>query len=444
MKHRLFMFMLVGSLIGFGQNTYRFSVEEAVSFALSHNKEAINAEKSIQSAQKQKWEAIAKGLPSIDVQGNYQHAIEQQKSLIPAQMFGGKQGEFLEVAFGTKDNLSAHATLSQLIFSGSYIVGVQSAKVYSLISKLSKEKTNQQIRKAVVQAYVNVLLLDKSIDIIKHNLEALEKNLSETKKIFENGLTEEENVEQLQITYSQIKNQLQQTERLFDWSKKMLNIALGIPTETAVTLTDNIESLVNTYIAESIVQTDFNFENNIDYKIAKNRTQAQKLLLRNEKMKLLPTISAFINAGYDAPSNNGFDFLSSNQKWLGSAIAGVSVQIPIFSSWGKGAAIQRQSIELEKSKNELWQTQEQIKLNYDKAVSDLQFSIQHYQTLKNNLDLAQRIEKKNQIKFAEGMSGSFDLRQAQLQLYSAQQEYLQAALDLIVKKEELNNIIKSY
>ena len=105
-------------------------------------------------------------------------------------------GEFQEVIFGTEQNVNATASLKQLIFDGSYLVGLQSAKVFLEISKNAKEKTDLEVRKAVINAYGNVLLAEESLAILQNNINVLEKNLQETQKIYENGLEEEEKQEQ--------------------------------------------------------------------------------------------------------------------------------------------------------------------------------------------------------------------------------------------------------
>ncbi|MBQ0740322.1 TolC family protein, partial [Aquimarina celericrescens] len=103
------------------------------------------------------------------------------------------------IVFGTNQQASATATLSQLIFDGSYLVGLEAAKTFLQYSNDVEEKTQLQVRKGVINAYGSVLISQESVKILKNNLETLEKNYEETKKIFDNGLTEEENVEQLQI-----------------------------------------------------------------------------------------------------------------------------------------------------------------------------------------------------------------------------------------------------
>jgi len=151
-------------------------------------------------------------------------------------------------------------------------------------------------------------------------------------------------------------------------------------------------------------------------------------------------LNAFVNYGGNSFSND-FSFLNSGQKWFGSSILGVDLNIPIFSSFKRSASTQRAKIALDKAKTQFTEAQAQIRLQLESAKSDYILAIEQYGTFKENLELAERIEKKNQIKYAEGLATSFDLRQAQTQLYTSQQEYLQSMVDVINKKTELETIL---
>ena len=434
---------LLLSIIGFSQeDSQSFSLQEAIDYALENNRNAKNAIRDIESAKQRKWETTATGLPQLSAKIDYNNWLKQQVSLIPAEFFGGNQGEFAEVAFGTTQTMNASATLEQLLFDGSYLVGLQSAKVFLEISKNAKEKTDLEIRKSVINAYGNVLLAQESESILESNKTVLEKNLFETQKIYENGLTEEENVEQLQITLSSITNSLDQTKRLKNLAIKMFNITLGKDINANTILTEDLNMLTAKHIDLGLITIEENIENTVDYKIAKNDNRSKELLLKLEKSKALPSLNAFINGSY-AGNSEDFTFLKNDQNWFGSSLMGVSLNIPIFSSFGRHAATQRAKIELEKSIDNLTETEQQLKLLIASAKSDYEFAIQQYETSKQNLDLAERIEKKNQTKFFEGISTSFDLRQAQTQLYTSQQDYLQAMLDVITKKAELETVLNT-
>ncbi|ULC59485.1 TolC family protein [Flaviramulus sp. BrNp1-15] len=436
-------FSLLISITMFSQeNRQSFSLQEAINFALENNRTAKNASRDIEAAEKQKWETTATGLPQISASVDYQNFLKQQVSLIPAEFFGGNPGEFSEVVFGTKQSVNATATITQKIFDGSYLVGLQSAKVYLQISKNAKEKTDLEVRKAVIEAYGNVLLAEESVNILNKNVETLEKNLFEIKKIYENGLEEEESVEQLQITLSGVESNLKNITRLKDLAYQMLNITLGLDINNPTFLTDSLENLTAEHMDLGLLEADETVENTIDYKIAENDKTSKELLLKLEKSKALPTLNTFINGGYSAFGDE-FNFTSKDQKWFGSSLLGVTLNIPIFSSLGRSAATQRARINLDKSKDDLIETKQRLKLQIASAKSDYQFAIEDYQNKKQNLNLAERIEAKNQTKFFEGIGSSFELRQAQTQLYAAQQEFLQAMLDVVNNKAALETILNS-
>ena len=443
MKNKLIIyFSVLFTLSMFSQeNNQSFSLQQAIDYALEHNRTAKNAGRDIEAAKKQKWETIATGLPQINGSLDYQNFIKQQVQVIPASAFGGPEGELNAVAFGLEQNVNA-STLTQLIFDGSYIVGLQSAKVFLEISQHAKTKTDLEVRKSVINAYGNVLLAEESVDILEKNKATLQKNLDETTKIYENGLEEEESVEQLQITLSSVASNLSNTIRLKKVAYQMLNITLGLEINDNTTLTDNLETLTAKNIDLGLVSQTFEIDNTIDYLIADNDKTAKELLVKLEQSKALPTISTFLTGGYVAYSND-FDFFKSDQKYYGFGVFGASLNIPVFGSGLKSASIQRAKINLEKSKDDLTETEQRLKLQIASAKSDYQFAIEDYNNKKENLNLAERIEKKNQTKFFEGITSSFELRQAQIQLYSAQQEFLQAMLDVINNKAALETISNS-
>ncbi|MBT8292029.1 MAG: TolC family protein [Eudoraea sp.] len=419
-----------------------FSLEEAIAYALEYNYSVINADREILDAQKQKWEVIATGLPQIDGNLSYQNQLKQPVTLIPGEIVGGEPGSFLPVVFGQQNQVNATATLRQQIFDGSYIVGVQATEAFLRYSQNNKEKTDQEIRKAVIEAYGNVLLAKETVAILENNKATLEKNLFETEKLFENGLGDEESVEQLQITLSSIISALKNSVRFEDITLQMLNLIMGLPIENETLLTENLDDLVLEKIDFNLLESEFFMENNVDYKLVLNLNEQRYYELKLAKSKALPTLNAFVNYGASAFSNT-FSFFEGQQQWFGSSVLGFDLKIPIFSSLNRSASTQRAKIAYDQAKTQLTETEEQIRLQLERAKSDYIFSIEDYQTTKSNLNLAERIEKKNQTKYFEGLATSFELRQAQIQLYTAQQDYLEAMVEVINRKTELETVLNN-
>ena len=391
---------------------------------------------------KQKWETIATGLPQISAGVSYQNQLKQPVSVIPAEIFGGEPGTFAEVVFGQPQSASATATLKQQIFDGSYIVGVQATKAFLRYSANNKEKTDLEVRKAVTEAYGNVLLAQESVEIFEKNKTALDKNLFETQKLYENGLGDEESVEQLQITLSSVENQLKNAIRLEEITLQMLNLVMGIAIDAPTKLSENLDDLAQKQVDLTLLESDFNIENNIDYKLALNLNEQRFFEHKLAKSRALPTLNAFVNYGTSAFADD-FNFLNSDQQWFGSSILGFDLNIPIFSSFKRNASTARAKIAVEKAKTQLSEAEEQIRLQLESSKSNYILAIEQYDTAKNNLDLAERIENKNQIKYTEGLASSFELRQAQTQLYDAQQGYLHSMVEVINKKTELETILNN-
>lgn len=422
------------------KQNFSFSLDQAIAYALTNNYSAINAGRDIEASKEKKWETTASGLPQISAGVDYTNNFVLQKSLIPAEFFGGKKGDFAEVAFGTKHNMIAHATLSQLIFDGSYIVALQASKTYMKYYENAKQKTDTDVKEMVINAYGNVLLAEESIAILEKNKATLEKTLSDTKETFKNGLIEEENVEQLQITLSSVNSTLNYNKRLVEIAYKMLKTTLGISLNDDLKLTDKLDNLTASNLDLAFSQNGFEVTNNVNYLMASNFEEQKQLEYKLEKSKALPSLSANLNYGYNAFGNQ-FQFFTSNQNWLNYSNLGVSLRVPIFSSLARSSRTQQAKIAVEQAKTQLTETEQKLKLQYANAKSEYEFSIEEYGTSKTNLNLAERIEKKQQIKFTEGLSSSFDFSEAQRQLYAAQQNYLQSMVNVINKKAALEKII---
>ncbi len=442
MKKKTFsiLFLLL-TLLSYGQEIPKqLSLEEAVTYALENSYATKVAANDVRTAKQKKWETTTIGLPQIEANIDYQKWLKQQVVLLPSEILGGTPGTFEPVLFGTEQTMNAAVTLRQLLFDGSYLIGLQSARTYLKISEQAKEKTAIQTKEAVINAYGNILVTEQTLEILRSNLKILEKSLQDTRKIYENGLTELEDVEQLEITYSTLLNQLNSAVRMKSIAYKMFNIALGIPLDTTILLTDTLDDLTLPKTELFLIQSDFVLDNHIDYRIAANDRESKRLLMKYEQSMALPTLSAFVNYGFNANAND-FNFFNSNQEWFQSSLFGVSMKVPVFSSFKRRSKTQQAKIALENADIKLQETSQKLTLQAVKAKSDYQLSIDEYQTAKKNVSLAERIEQKQRVKFFEGLSSSFELTQAQNQLYNQQQQYVQAMLSVITKKAALERAL---
>jgi len=443
MKINLFLIFTLLTSFARGQDLPEsLTLEEAITFGLKNNSAIINADLEIQKAYKEKWKTIAIGLPQISAEANYQNFLERPVSLVPAEFFGGNPGEFSELTFGTKQNLIGTVKLEQLIFDGSYLVGLEAIKVYLNISEKLFEKTTLEVKKLTVTTYTSVLLAEYNVNFLEKNIAKLEDNLTEVHQLFKNGFEEEESVEQIRLTLSSMNSQLKYAKNFIKITEEILKFVIGYPLDQKLVLSSGVEDI----FSEASLLTDKpdadDIINNIDIQIAENKMNSDALLFKLEKSKSLPKLMAFINGTYTGNSNE-FTFTENSQKWFGSSLVGVKLNIPIFSSLGRSANTQKAKITLEQAKTNLNEVQNRVQIEVNAALNDYQLAIENYFTEKENLRLAERIEKKNQTKYFEGMVSSFELRQAQLQLYTIQSSFLNSINNVITKKIELETLLNT-
>ena len=425
-------------LFVFTVNAQELDLNSAIQLAKTNNRTLQNANSDIKIARQKRLETIATGLPQIALSANYNNAFEQPVSLVPGQYFGGVAGEYSAVTFGTSQSVSAGLTLNQMVFDGTYLVGLQASEIYLRISQQAYVKTEQAVEQATVEAYANTLLAKAQLVFINQNLTLAENNLKEAQQVFENGFIEEENVQQLQLTVSALERSLNYAKQMHAVAKNVLRYVMGMDLDEPLTLSSSLEGLV--LEMQNTADSPLSLTENIDYQMAENDVRSKELLLKLERFKALPTIKAFLSVGYDGFGED-FNFAEPSQEWYGRAIMGVNLSVPVFSSFQAKAKRQQAKLALDQSKNQAQNVAQDILLEESRMRNTVQFQLESVKITSENLKLAEDIARKNEIKFKEGLISGFTLRQIQTQMYEAQNNYLNAMQQLVVSKTKLSLLL---
>jgi outer membrane protein len=420
--------------------SYTLSLEQAIVLAQDSSYASVNARREMTRALKKKWETTATGLPQINGSVSYNNNIKQPVTLIPGEITGGAPGSFTPVVFGTEQNATAQATLEQLIFDGSYLVGLQAAKTFLDFSKNAYEKTQIEVEKSVVNAYGSALMAQALVSVFDNNYKTLKKSYKELAIVYANGLTELESLEQLEITLLEVKGYLDNAQRSQSLAFNLLRATLGLPLEAELNLTDDLSTLVLRASEEIDPEINVDLQKQIDVRIAANFTEQRRLEWQLERSRALPTFSAFLNYSTQA-FNNDFTFTDNSQQWFQSSVLGVRMQVPIFSSGLRSARSSQAKIAWDQAKTEFTQTKQATQIAFENALSDFNLSKDNYSNAQRSVNLAERVAEKNQIKFDQGIASSFDLYQAQAQFYRAQQNYYTSLLALLNAKTLLETFI---
>jgi outer membrane protein len=421
----------------------KFSLAEAQSYALQNNRSILNANLDVEAAKKKVWETTTIGLPQANAKVAYTYSPELAGGLDQFTALFRGIGQLIYDHYGTtgtgmnaddmKWSMPATLTVSQLIFSGSYLVGLQSAKVYKSLSELNQVKSKQDVMESITKSYFNVLIARENKQILDSTYQNLTKTFADMQAMGKQGFIEETDIDQMQITVSTVKTSLDMITRLSDISEKMLKLQLGIGFEKPIELTDNLKSMVEGLTYEQLFLAEFVLDNNVNYQMVDASVKASELLLKLEKSKFLPDLAAFYQYQYEF-NKNAFSFTPPH-------ILGVQMNIPIFGSGAKLARVSQAKIELMKAQNNRTNAADGLKLEFYSARSALITANDKYKTEAVNIHLAKRIYDKALIKYANGVISGTDLNTIQNQYLQSQANYYNALQSLIEAKTKLEKLL---
>ena len=438
-----------------------FSLKSAQDYALQNSPTVKNATLDLESAKKKIWETTAIGLPQVNSNLAYSYQItipDKIKEFSGLTQLGGWMYGVDSYLYSTSGDptfghisppdpnqtvvsdkdlrwgLTYDITATQLIFSGSYLVALQTSKIYKQLSELGINRSMNDVSEQVSNAYYLVLIAQENKNILDSTYSNTSKILDYITSMNAQGFIEESDVDQMQLTVSTIKNALEMIERQLEVAKNLLKFQMGIELSRNIILTDDLNTLLIPSDLASLSLKDFKVENNSDFKLMETQEKLSGLYLKLQKSSLLPDIAAFYTHQENF-NKNSFSFTPPN-------MIGLSMNIPIFGSGSKISKIQQAKIALEKAQNSKEQVSLGLQTSFSNARSSYLTALNTYTTKKQNVLLAEKIYNKSVIKYKEGIIGSLELTLAQNQYLQAQSDYYTSILELSTSKSKFEKMLK--
>jgi outer membrane protein TolC len=433
---------LVHSALATGQrgptDTLYFSLHESLVFAMENNLNAKNARLDVDAADQRIWETAAMGLPQVDASVDYNYNINLPTTLIPD--FTGNPAEKIEVQFGTKHYATAGIVGNQLVFSGEYIIGLQTARLFKEFTELSKQRTEQEVRQTVIENYYLVLLGVETLELLKENLQNVRKTHEETLQLFKTGFVEEIDADQLEVTLIDLQNSVLSMERQVTATKNLLKYQMGLERTQTVILTDRLADLVSEIDYESTLGSVFNLEDNLDYKILHDQEHLAYMDFKLKRSSYLPTLSAFYSTSFTA-QRDAFNFFDNNENWYHSSLVGLSFSLPIFSSGNRRAGVAQKRIAYEQARNNKEFAAEGLQVEFLQYRYDFANALEKYRSDKKNLELSEKVVRVTKTKYGEGLSSSLELSQVNNQYLQALSNYTSSMVELLNAKIKIDKLI---
>jgi outer membrane protein len=384
----LLTFIVLGLINkGFSQEnneTLKLSISEAQTYALQNSPSVKSAKIDISMMEKQVWENLSIGLPQLNLSTNFQHQF-----VIPQVSFG----RYLDVnslpdgtitkddiltaykdtppiSLGVRNNTTFDFTLSQLIFSGEYLVGLQAAKVVKQATEKSLVKTEAQTKESVAGTYNLVLILGENIRLLKESLKSTDQTYNDMIKMNQQGLNEETDVDQMKINRSNIQTLITSLESQKEISLKLLKYQLGVTFSKNVELTDSLQGIIDLGNAQYLSAPEFKVEKSVDYQMISDQEKVSGLMLKREQAKILPTISAFYRR-HEQTQAASLNFAVKD-------LVGVSLTLPIFSSGQRSSRISEARYALQKSRLNKENAEKGLIMEFETALSSYQTAYSNF------------------------------------------------------------------
>ncbi len=457
----LILLLLASYIKNFAQTdstkSFSFTLSEAQNYAVENSFDIKNKQIDIEIAQKQIWQTTAIGLPQLKIKGSWQYIFEvpemtmyslslsEETPFIPVfnvpndptsgvnYMLPNFEKRESKLKLGLQSNITFDITLSQILFSGEYIVGLQASRVWKQVSTQSLEKSQRDIKETIAQSYYLVLTMQKNIEFIDSSYQNIQKMVTEMEQMYKVGYIEETEVSQIKLTASNLENTLSSMKRLEQISERLIKFQLGIEFENEIVLTENLDEVISNLDMASLMLEEFEASNSIDYQILTTQEQLSVLSLRREQSKYLPTVVAFYNHNeqLDAPA---FNFSTPD-------MIGVSLEWNLFTSGLRHTTVQQKKLELAKIENSKQQVEMALTLEYHEAQSKFVTAHESYLINKQTLEYATKIYNNTIQKYKTGTASSLDITLTQNQLLETQNKYFNAVIEFLNAKATLDKIL---
>lgn len=414
--------------------THSFTLEECIQYAYKHQTDVLNADIDQKIADAKVKETIGIGLPQISGNARFQDFLKIPTSLIPSEIFGGAPGTFTPVQFGVKYQSTTGIDVSQLLFDGSYIVGLQASKTFKELSQRAFTRTKIETNVSVRKAYYMVLVNNEQLDLLNANISQLGEQLKQTKALNENGFAEKIDVDRLNVLYNNLVTERENIKRLLALGNQMLKFQIGMPVEHTLIVEGKIAD-VNLADTEEVVLDTTAYKSRIEYSLTQTQIKLNELDLKRYKSQYLPSLAAFGSGAYQFQSNN-FNQLYDNR--FPTVVVGLQLNVPIFSGFQKANRVAQAKLELQKSNNNLFQVKNSINLDIKNSATSFRNSIASLNNQRANLNLANEILRVSKIKYEQGVGSSIEVTQAQTSLKEAENNYINSLYDALVNKVNLD------
>lgn len=443
LKHSCSLLLLLFLLNWASAQTTVMSLEQARQFGLENRRAMTIADLEILSAQKRVLEATSIGLPQVNIDGNFQQFINIPTSVVDASFINPNAPPGSTVAFrmGTKYSMNAGISASQILFDGSYFVGLQVTKHVAEFVGMNKSQVGADLQYQITQAYFNTLMAKANVEIMDSIVLSTESLFLKMQKMKEIGFVDQQDVDQMEINWSRAKAMKNNAQRLFTVSISMLKMQIGFPFDKDLAVDESLSYYLNKMILE-YGELKGNLENNMQLILLDKRREIAEFEHKYKKYVHFPQLSTYFQHQYMA-FRNEFNFFQTGD-WFPSTAWGVTLRIPISSGGLRNAQMQMARIDVLKREEEIAETRRMLMFQEIRLIQEFDSAIEQLYIEEKNVALALKIYNNTSQKREIGTASTLEMTQVYAQVLSSQADFIRACSNILMTKNELDNLYGTF
>lgn len=403
------------------------SLKEAQDYAIKQNRTLRNASLAVQEEYAKRWQTIAAMLPQVDGSYTYSNYCGYSAEMT---MMGNK----INIDMPNVGALGVTATIG---INGQGIVGALLNNVAIQMKKIALEKSENELRGSVMSSYVSVLALQSITNLLDSSLANIQNLEQITQNSVNAGAAEQTAADQIRVRVNTLKNNINSQKRNIELATNSLKVLLDVPVETELTLTDHIDAILSPERVLTLLSSNFDIRNNLDYQTVERSAELAKRNVHMAGWAYGPTVALAYNY--------------QNQKYYGEGgmrmtppnVVQVSVKMPLWSSAKRAAGVVEKKIAYEQAKNTLSEMTDNLSIQYRQLCFDLTNAYETYMNEKDNIEVSKRVFNSATEKFKWGAASNLELTNASNDLINAQSTYVNAMLTLINAQVDLEEFLNN-
>lgn len=430
-------FTVSGFIPVFGQEQTTFTLDDCINYALENNPVMLNADLEIDKQQKVVGETLSIGFPQISGYLDVRNNFEVPTSFIPGEFFN-QPGEFIPVQFSPQYGGNASIGLTQMVFNGSYFVGVQAARVFVELATKQAKMTEIDIAQAVTTAFYSVLVNEEGLALVNDNYDRLDSLLRETELMYENGFAEKIDVNRVKVQFNNSVAGKKIATDMVMLSRQLLKFQMGMPINSDIELIGSLSDLAEAINNPQV--EDFEYVDRIEYSILQTRDALANFEMKNNKAQYLPNIDFFLNGGASTATGNSSELWKTG-NWFTQGNYGLTLNLPVFDGLYKSYRIQQNKIKISQIQNDMYQLKNNIDLEILTARINLENAIIDFNTQRENMELSEEVYDVTKIKYQEGLGSNLEVIEADASFKAAQNNYYNSLYKVLLNKVELEKAL---